>query len=98
MLCRHCSWLERLQIEEAATGFDRQRCEQQGFMFTAAPLVTSCKLEGIGPKLLVSDVSTADVPILRWRLELKGNNAVEFGTIPVSLQVRAAWVQRLCMA
>ena len=43
--------------------------------------------EGIGPKLLVSDVTTEEVPILRWRLELKGNNAVEFGTVPIALQV-----------
>ena len=47
------------------------------------------KLEGIGPKMLLSDVTTADVPLLRWRLELRGNNAVEFGTVPVSLQVHA---------
>lgn len=86
---RHCSWLERLQIEEAATGFDHRRCEQQGFVFSMDPLqchLTAVKLEGIGPKMLLSDVTTADVPLLRWRLELKGNNAVEFGTIPVSLQ------------
>jgi hypothetical protein len=70
--------------------FDRKRCEQQGFVFVCddSSRITSIKLEGNGPKMLLSDTSTADAAILRWRLELKGNNAVEFGTIPVSLQVR----------
>ncbi len=40
----------------------------------------------MGPKLLLSDISTADAPLLRWRLEIRGNNAVEIGTVPVSLQ------------
>lgn len=45
------------------------------------------KLEGMGPKLLVSDVSTADQPVLRWRLVVRGNTAVEFGVVPLCLQV-----------
>lgn len=49
------------------------------------------KLEGMGPKLLVSDVSTADQPILRWRLVVRGNTAVEFGVVPLCLEVRSAY-------
>jgi hypothetical protein len=45
------------------------------------------KLEGMGPKLLVSDVSTADQPVLRWRLAVRGNTAVEFGVVPLCLEV-----------
>lgn len=48
--------------------------------------LTAVTLEGIGPKLLVSEYSTAQKPVLRWRLELRGNNAVEFGVCPASLQ------------
>ena len=62
-----------------------------GFTFVeseSGQRVMQVKLDGIGPKLLVSDCTTADVPFLRWRMEIKGNNAVEFGTVPVALQVR----------
>eukprot|EP00879_Flechtneria_rotunda_P007402 GHRR01007764.1.p1 GENE.GHRR01007764.1~~GHRR01007764.1.p1 ORF type:complete len:418 (+),score=144.06 GHRR01007764.1:797-2050(+) len=41
------------------------------------------KLDGMGPKLLVSDLSTADQPFLRWRLAVRGNTAVEFGVVPL---------------
>lgn len=44
-------------------------------------------LVGMGPKLLVSDFSTKESPVLRWRLRVKGNTAVEFGVVPLSLQV-----------
>lgn len=86
---RFCSWLERLKIAETESQFDRVRCEKQGFMLLNDPVtlrVSMIRLEGIGPKLLVSDLSTADVALLRWRIEIRGNNAVEFGTIPASLQ------------
>jgi len=59
-----------------------------GFTFVESESGMQVKLDGIGPKLLVSDCTTADVPFLRWRMEIKGNNAVEFGTVPVALQVR----------
>ncbi len=87
---RQCGWLQRLQYDEVTTMFDRKRCEEQGFVFAvdAESQITSVKLDGIGPKLLLSDMTTADEPFLRWRLELTGNNAVEFGTVPVTLQVR----------
>lgn len=42
----------------------------------------------MGPKLLLSDRSTADQPTIRWRLRVKGNTAVEFGVIPIALEVR----------
>lgn len=45
----------------------------------------------MGPKLLVSDMSTADRKVLRWQLRVNGNNAVEFGVVPVAVQVRG-WV------
>jgi hypothetical protein len=49
--------------------------------------VARIKLEGPGPKLLLSDQSTATCELLHWRIELRGNNAVEFGIVPASLQV-----------
>lgn len=39
----------------------------------------------MGPKLLLSDISTKEQPVLRWRLRVKGNTAVEFGVIPVEM-------------
>jgi len=39
----------------------------------------------MGPKLMLSDKTTADQPVLRWRLRVRGNSAVEFGIIPVNL-------------
>lgn len=41
----------------------------------------------MGPKLLVSDLSTADQPVLRWRVVVRGNTAVEFGVVPLSMVV-----------
>jgi hypothetical protein len=49
-------------------------------------VLASVNLDGIGPKLLVSEYSSAERSMLRWRLELRGNNAVEFGVVPASLQ------------
>ncbi|KAH7617085.1 hypothetical protein Ndes2526B_g07675 [Nannochloris sp. 'desiccata'] len=43
------------------------------------------RLTGMGPKLMLSDKTTADQPVLRWRLRVRGNTAVEFGIIPVNL-------------
>ena len=43
------------------------------------------RLTGMGPKLMLSNKSTADQPVLRWRLRVRGNTAVEFGVIPVNL-------------
>jgi hypothetical protein len=34
--CRNYSWIQRLRIEETTTAFDRQRCEEQGFLFFEA--------------------------------------------------------------
>jgi len=44
------------------------------------------RLDGMGPKLLVSDRSTADQPVLRWRLAVRGNTAVEVGVVPLVMQ------------
>jgi hypothetical protein len=49
--------------------------------------VRSVRLVGMGPKLLVSDVSTREQAVLRWRLRVKGNTAVEFGVIPAELEL-----------
>ena len=43
----------------------------------------------LGPRLLVSDWGTFDKPILRWRLRIWGNMAVEFGVVPLSMVVRS---------
>ncbi|PSC67152.1 hypothetical protein C2E20_9156 [Micractinium conductrix] len=92
---RYRSWLERLHIEEAAgVGFDRSVSEDAGFQFTfkrdaatGTPSVASARLTGMGPKLLASDASTADHPVLHWQLRVRGNTAVEFGVIPADLPV-----------
>ena len=52
------------------------------------PALHAVRLLGMGPKLLLSDRSTADQPAIRWRLRVKGNTAVEFGVVPLGLEVR----------
>ena len=49
--------------------------------------VSTVFLQSMGPKLLVSDLTTFDQPVLRWRFRVKGNMAVEFGVVPSSLMV-----------
>lgn len=87
---RQFNWLQRLEIEETATRFDRPRSTEQAFTFLEEPdscgLVRDIKLDAPGPRMLLSDLSTEDTPVLRWRLQLRGNNAVEFGVVPVDLQ------------
>ena len=39
-------------------------------------------LPGLGPRLLLSDASTATQGTIRWRLRVCGNTAVEFGVVP----------------
>lgn len=56
-----------------------------------AALNDTVSLQGLlGPKLLVSDRSTFDQPVLRWRFRVTGNRAVEFGVVPSSHVVKAA--------
>jgi hypothetical protein len=90
--------LERLMIEETRTSFDRTRCENAGFVFDTDghSRVASVKLTRPGPKLLVSDLTTHDAPLLRWRMTVKGNNALVFGVVPVELQETANALQK-CM-
>lgn len=104
--CRRRSWLTRLYIEDCGVGFSNFKWAssspaaagvppppQYKFMPpTAAGSYLNIKLEGMGPKLLVSDLSTADQPVLRWRLVVRGNTAVEFGVVPLSMVVsNFAW-------
>lgn len=50
--------------------------------------ISSISLQNrMGPRLLVSDWGTFDRAILRWRLRVHGNMAVEFGVVPSSLAV-----------
>jgi hypothetical protein len=51
----------------------------------------------MGPKLLLSSASTADQPVLRWRLRVRGNTAVEFGVVPVALAPAHAALHK-CLA
>eukprot|EP00882_Tetradesmus_deserticola_P017270 GHRQ01018495.1.p1 GENE.GHRQ01018495.1~~GHRQ01018495.1.p1 ORF type:complete len:203 (+),score=48.06 GHRQ01018495.1:203-811(+) len=96
---RRRSWLTRLFIEDCGVGFSSFKWAssspapagvppQYKFMPPSAPgSYLNIKLEGMGPKLLVSDLSTADQPVLRWRLVVRGNTAVEFGVVPLSMVV-----------
>lgn len=81
--------MERLEIDETETLFDTERCKSQGleFVHVENTRVIVVKLEDVGPKLLLSDVTTADAPLLHWRMKVKGNTAVEFGIVPVTAQV-----------
>lgn len=70
-----------------SAGFDRARCEAQGFIFSPAQnlqrqSLTFVALTGTAPKLLESDVSTADQPILCWCFRVRGTTALEIGAIP----------------
>ena len=96
--CRHISWKKRLYLEDSAgCGFDRHWCEAAGFVLQAGLDSTgnaiaatpgtgpTIRLAGMGPKLMLSNKSTADQPVLRWQLRVRGNTAVEFGIVPVNL-------------
>jgi hypothetical protein len=88
---REYSWLRRLFVETCATGFDQQRGVTAGFTFTydsSKQHLKQVALDSLGPQLLVSDCSTEERSLLRWRVAVRGNTAVEFGVVPVDLQVR----------
>lgn len=53
-------------------------------------VVQHIRLAGMGPKLLVSDASTAGRRALRWHLVVRGNTAVEFGVVPADLAYGSA--------
>ena len=85
------SWRERLYLEEnAGCGFDSSWCEASGLSIQDSSEEGSnypvIRLLDMGPKLLLSNVDTRDQPILRWRLRVTGNTAVEFGVIPTNLE------------
>jgi hypothetical protein len=87
---KNLSWRERLYVEEDAPAwFDLHQCEASGVHVHAARnnRPATVKLMDMGPKLLLSDVSTADQPILRWRLRVTGNTALELGVVPACLEV-----------
>jgi hypothetical protein len=95
-------WLERLHVEECAAGFDRRWAVKKagdaaGFRFITDPATGAAQilLQGMGPKLLLSDASTGQQPLLRWRLVVRGNTAVEFGVVPADMQVRSCRVREL---
>jgi hypothetical protein len=94
---RRRSWLAQLRIEDSGVGFANfawspatpEPSTQPYYRFlppTGPDSFLHIKLEGMGPKLLVSDLSTADQPVLRWRLVVRGNTAVEFGVVPMCLE------------
>jgi hypothetical protein len=76
-----------LHIEDSLVGFDRRSLQEAGFkvLYAADGNVKRVGLASLGPKLLVSDFSTADKALLRWRVRVRGNTAVEFGVVPLSL-------------
>lgn len=86
------SWKERLDIEESSVGFDTAFAESSGYTFSDTGGTTSegppaaagmhVELLGVGPKMLISDASTATQRTIRWRLRVRGNTAVEFGVVP----------------
>lgn len=87
--CRNIGWLERLYLEESTgCGFDVAWSSSVGFTIdkSTSDAASRIRLTGMGPKLFISDISTADQPVLRWRLRVKGNTAAEFGVLPVALQ------------
>ncbi|KAG2448198.1 hypothetical protein HYH02_006783 [Chlamydomonas schloesseri] len=88
---RGYSWLQRLVIEETTTQFDMGQVvnsvgHAEPFKFKEVNGVTEITLDAPGPRMLVSDKSTADSPVLRWKLMLRGNNAAEFGVVPQETQ------------
>lgn len=87
-LHRNRNWKERLFLEEeTGCGFDQDLANEGGFHLSNIESKRSIRLTGMGPKLLVSDRSTRDQPVLRWQLRVCGNTAVEFGLVPADLQL-----------
>lgn len=85
---KYMRWLERLRVEETSTSYDTAVCAKGNFclLTDSAGVLTDVKLEGLGPKLLVSDLSTAESSLLRWRFIVRGNTAFECGVVPVAMQ------------
>lgn len=97
---RDPSWKKLLYYEDSGVGFDVELGEREGFAFEKhenSNRLKQVKLVGLGPKMLVSDLSSHQQSIMRWRLRVKGNTAVEFGVVPVCLQERKKALHK-CLA
>ncbi|KAL0040138.1 hypothetical protein WJX79_008128 [Trebouxia sp. C0005] len=85
------SWKQRLWFEESLADFDVDLLSRAGISRSFS--LPDCKgaiskvsmQNQLGPKLLVSSLTTHDRPVLKWRLRVTGNAAVEFGVVPSSL-------------
>ncbi|KAA6418913.1 MAG: hypothetical protein FRX49_11139 [Trebouxia sp. A1-2] len=94
------SWKQRLWFEESLADFDVDLLSRAGISRSFS--LPDCKgaiskvsmQNQLGPKLLVSSLTTHDRPVLKWRLRVTGNAAVEFGVVPSSL---AAAVNEGCI-
>mmetsp|Transcript_21 Transcript_21/g.46 ORF Transcript_21/g.46 Transcript_21/m.46 type:complete len:388 (-) Transcript_21:144-1307(-) len=83
------SWKQRLDLEDSFAGFDLDRGERGLFQLGAvaeAEKGPTISLLGMGPKLLVSNVSTAEQRTLRWCVMVEGNTTIEFGVVPLGQQ------------
>mmetsp|Transcript_18747 Transcript_18747/g.52635 ORF Transcript_18747/g.52635 Transcript_18747/m.52635 type:complete len:293 (-) Transcript_18747:308-1186(-) len=87
-----------LRIEETLSGFawDPHHQDPSDFTLEATSTGTHIKLEGVGPKMLVSTDSTQNGKLLRWRFRLEGNNAVEFGVVPQCLENDPKALHKCC--
>eukprot|EP00803_Ostreobium_quekettii_P001219 evm.model.scf_295.2 EVM.evm.TU.scf_295.2 scf_295:15221-17402(+) len=83
-------------MEGPGVGFHLDLGAAEGFTFHRDPsggAVREINLLGLGPKMLVSDLSTSQARVLRWRLRVLGNTAVEFGAVPANLQLAVCTLQ-----
>lgn len=71
---------ETLFLLEQPSGFSRDPNVAELHMGPNGA-VQNLSIVGYGPKILVSDVSTAHSPLLRWHLKVSGNLAIEFGVV-----------------
>lgn len=77
---RHLTWQDRLRLETCVAGFERVMCSD--FTFSSDDGTGIVAMNGLGPKLLVSDATTRDNPTLTWRFFVRGNAAIEVGVVP----------------
>jgi hypothetical protein len=86
------SWTERLHIEQSYVSVDMTKHDAIAVENRTVPNTMLQRshfvkqdnkviLIGLGPKLLVSDKSTKDQPVLCWRVRISGNSSIEFGAV-----------------